>query len=82
MDSLIMLPVMFLFGVVGLLLLVLWIVALIDVLQRSDAEFPGAASGNPNANERLVWIVVVLIGSTLGAIIYYFMVMQPYPRRR
>ncbi|HZL06497.1 MAG TPA: PLDc N-terminal domain-containing protein [Coriobacteriia bacterium] len=71
-----------LFGVVVLVLVVLWVIALIDVLQRSDAEFPGAMKGQPNANERLVWILVVLLGNTLGAIVYYFVVMQPYPRQR
>jgi len=71
-----------LLGVVGLVLGVLWVLALVDVLRRSDAEFPGAIRGMPNENERLIWIVVVLLGSTIGAIVYYFVVMQPYPRER
>lgn len=71
-----------LFGVVVLVLAVLWVLALIDVLQRSDAEFPGAMKGVPNANERIIWILVVLLGNTIGAIVYYFVVMQPYPRQR
>jgi hypothetical protein len=71
-----------LFAVVALVFAVLWIVALIDVLQRTDAEFPGAMKGVPNANERLIWILVVLLGNTIGAIVYYFVVMQQYPRRR
>jgi hypothetical protein len=68
--------------VLGLVSAVLWVVALIDVLQRSDAQFPGAMKGTPNANERLVWILVVLLGNGIGAIVYYFVVMQPYPRQR
>lgn len=71
-----------LLGVVGLALAALWVLVLVDVLQRSDAEFPGAMRGIPSANERLVWILVVLLGSTIGAIVYYFVVMQPYPRQR
>lgn len=71
-----------LFAVLGLVAAVLWIVALIDVLQRSDSQFPGAMRGTPNVNERLVWILVVLLGNGIGAIVYYFVVMQPYPRQR
>jgi hypothetical protein len=71
-----------LFAVLGLVSAVLWVVALIDVLQRSDTQFPGAMKGMSNANERLVWILVVLLGNGIGAIVYYFVVMQPYPRQR
>lgn len=71
-----------LFGMLALISAVLWVVALIDVLQRSDNQFPGAMKGAPNANERLVWILVVLLGNGIGAIVYYFVVMQPYPRQR
>ncbi len=66
--------------VVALALLVLWVVALVDVLQRQENQFPGVASGNPNPNERLIWVLVVLLLNGLGALVYYFMVMRPLPR--
>ena len=57
---------------------VLWILALMDVLQRSDEEFPG----RPGVNIRFMWVTIVLFGSGIGAFVYYLMVMRPYPRRR
>ena len=66
--------------VVSAALLIFWVVALVDVLQRQDYQFPGVVSGHPNPNERLIWVLVVLLLSGLGAVVYYFMVMRPYPR--
>lgn len=44
-----------------LVLLVTPIIALIDILK---SEFPG--------NNKLIWTVVVLLGSFIGAALYYF----------
>jgi hypothetical protein len=41
---------------------VLWVVALVDVLKR---EFPGE-------NEKLIWILVVILTGWIGALIYWF----------
>jgi hypothetical protein len=57
----------------------LWAVALVDVFQRPDREFPSRGLG---ANARLFWTFVVVCGSSLGSLLYYLMVMKPYPRRR
>jgi len=59
---------------------VVWIVVLIDVLQRDPAEFPNARAGRDDPNERLIWILAVVLAGSVGAIIYYFIVMKPYPR--
>jgi hypothetical protein len=66
----------------GMASMVLWIITLVDVAQRKDAEFPNAAKGAPNGNDRIVWLLVVLLAGFIGAIIYYFVVMRPYPRSR
>ncbi len=60
--------------------IVVWIVSIIDVLQRTDDEFPGALAGSPSANDKLTWVLVVLLAGPLGGLIYRFMVMRPYPR--
>lgn len=62
--------------VLGIAAMVLWIIALVDVLSRKDWEFPGGA------NDRVVWVLVVLLLNGLGALVYYFMVMRRMPRRR
>lgn len=66
----------------GVFLFVLWIIALIDVIQRDDRDFPQARRGMQSANERLIWILVVIFAHGLGAIIYYFLVMKPCTRSR
>jgi hypothetical protein len=58
---------------------VLWIIALVDVLQRKDWEFPSA---QPGSNDRVLWVLVVLFTHLIGAIIYYVVVMRPYPRAK
>jgi hypothetical protein len=60
------------FGVIALVWLVviaasiaatvLWIIALIDVCKR---EFPGP-------NDKLIWILVVVLAHWIGALIYWY----------
>ena len=42
--------------------LIFWVVALIDVLKR---DFPGE-------NDKLIWVLVVVLTNWLGALIYWF----------
>jgi len=56
-----------------------WVVALVDVLQRRDWEFP---SWEPGSNVRIVWAFVVLVFNVFGALVYYVMVMKQNPRQR
>jgi uncharacterized BrkB/YihY/UPF0761 family membrane protein len=58
---------------------VLWVIALIDLLQRADYEFPSRPSGR---SDRLLWAFVVVLLSGIGSLFYYFMVMRRYPKRR
>jgi hypothetical protein len=62
--------------------LVLWLIVLIDLLQRTEAEFPSAVAGNANSNEKVMWLIVVLITGFVGALVYYVSVMRKLPRRR
>jgi hypothetical protein len=52
---------MFLIGVVGL---IFWIMMLVDCLQRKFE----------NSTEKIVWVVVIIALSLLGAILYWAMV--------
>jgi drug/metabolite transporter (DMT)-like permease len=58
---------------------VFWMIALNDVSQRPEREFP---SLRPDFNDRMFWMFVVFFMNVIGALFYYFMVMKPYPRRR
>lgn len=62
--------------------IVFWIVAIVDVAQRPEWAFPEAMSGRPSPNEKLIWVLVVILAGVLGAIIYYIVVMRKYPRQR
>ncbi len=45
---------------------VFWIVMLIDVVQRKF----------PKENDKIIWILVVVLAGIIGALIYYFMVKR------
>jgi membrane-associated phospholipid phosphatase len=64
----------------GLAGIVLWVLAIVDVAQRPDAAFPNAIHGQVSPNEKLIWLIVVLLGWVVGAAVYYFVVMRPHPR--
>lgn len=57
-----------------------WIVVLVDVVQRAPEDFPNARSGRDDPNERMIWLLIVLLVGVIGAVVYYFVVMKPYPR--
>lgn len=62
--------------------LVVWVVALADVLQRAPQDFPNVRQGYADPNERLIWMLLVIVLGTLGALLYYLMVMRRYPRAK
>ncbi len=64
---------------VAVLAAIIWGIALMDVFQREESEFPPSA---PGTNPRVIWTFVVVFLSVIGALVYYVMVMRPYPRRR
>jgi amino acid permease len=60
--------------------MVLWILMLVDVASRLDQRFPGAMQGHPSPNEKVIWLLVVLLGGFIGSAVYYFVVARPHPR--
>ncbi len=67
---------------IGVASFVIWIVALVDLVQRDVTDFPNSISGDNGSLERIVWLLIVLFTQVIGAIIYYFVVMRPLPRNR
>lgn len=60
--------VLFFLVVFGLVigLFILWVLMLIDVLQK---KFKGE-------NEKILWVLVLVFASWIGALIYYFMIYK------
>lgn len=48
-------------------LLILWVLMLIDCIQRDFSK----------PDDKIVWILVVVLTGWIGALIYYFMVKRP-----
>ena len=57
--------------------LILWIVMLIDVIQRKDDEFPNASK-----DSKMLWLLIILLTSYIGGLIYYFLVYKKLPRSK
>ncbi len=49
---------------IGILFFVFWIIILVDAVMRKFKE----------SNDRLIWILVVILAGFIGALIYYFVV--------
>ena len=47
----------------------LWAWMLVDCLSRRDEDFPGKGS-----NDKLIWILVIILANVLGAFIYLIVV--------
>jgi len=58
----------------------IWIIALVDLAKRDPADFPSARAGKDDPNERMLWVLAVVLGGAVGSLLYYFMVMKVYPR--
>jgi len=54
-----------LFAILALIGLVLWVVALVDALKRPAAQWDMAG------HSQIVWVVVILFASFIGALIYW-----------
>ncbi len=57
------------FIVIGIVGFVLWIVMLIDILRRDESDFK-------DSNERLLWVLIILLGGWMGSLIYYIMIYR------
>jgi hypothetical protein len=51
---------------ISILCFIWWLFLLIDCIKRNFA----------NPTEKLLWIIVLLVGNFLGALIYYFLVKK------
>lgn len=54
---------------------VVWIIMLVDCAKRDNKDFP-----NANENSKLMWILIIVLAGSIGAIIYYFLVMRQMPK--
>jgi NADH:ubiquinone oxidoreductase subunit 6 (subunit J) len=69
-ETLIVLGIGFLILIIlalAIFLFVLWIMMIVDCAQRKFKE----------ENEKIIWILVIVLASYIGAIIYYFVVKRP-----
>ncbi len=65
-----------LWSALGVAFAAMWIVALVDLVQRKEWEFPQ----DFGPNTRLVWSAIVVLLGGIGGTVYYVRVMRPYPR--
>ncbi len=61
-----------LIGVVGI---ILWVIMLIDVIQREEKDFHSTGK-----DDKMIWLLVLLLTGYIGALIYYLMVYRKYGR--
>ncbi|MBI5159710.1 PLDc N-terminal domain-containing protein [Candidatus Micrarchaeota archaeon] len=54
-------------AVFTLLMLIVWVLMLVDCIKRKFT----------NENDRLLWILIVVLAGFIGATIYYFLVKRP-----
>jgi hypothetical protein len=52
----------------GLVFFVIWIWMLVDLLKRDEKDF------GPGDNNKIIWLLVLLLTNWIGAAVYYFMV--------
>ena len=50
-------------------LMVVWVWMLVDVIQRPDTAFPPG-------QEKILWVVLLLVAGVIGGAVYYFMVYR------
>jgi len=59
---------------IGLGLLAIWIWMLVDLLQRDDKDF------GPGTNNKVIWLLVLLLTNWIGSIVYYFMIYNKFKK--
>ena len=58
-------------GVISIVGIIFWILMLIDVIKRSENEFPGKGK-----DQKLIWVLLIIFTSYIGSLIYYFIVYR------
>jgi hypothetical protein len=69
-----MMPLFFGFGLLWLASLVVWIWALVDCIQVADDSMYQSGT-------KLIWVLVIVFGSVIGAIVY-LLIGRPGPGTR
>ncbi|MFH1425696.1 MAG: PLDc N-terminal domain-containing protein [archaeon] len=69
--GLLFIPLFLMFFVVAILFFILWIFMIIDVAKRKF----------PNENDKIIWILVIILAGWIGAIIYYFVIKSPEDKK-
>jgi len=64
------------FWLIGIFLFVVWIMMLVDCVKRDNSEFPNAGEST-----KTMWLLIIILASGVGAIIYYFVVRKKMPRK-
>jgi LPXTG-motif cell wall-anchored protein len=61
---------------VGIFLFVVWIIMLVDCAKRDNSEFPNAGEST-----KTMWLLIIILASGVGSIVYYFLVKKKMPRK-
>ena len=64
------------FSLIGIAIFILWIITLIDCVQRDDENF---AVGGKNA--KIIWLLLLVLINNIVPVIYYFLIMHKKPRK-
>lgn len=60
-------------SIISLGFLAFWIWMLIDVVKRDDNDF----ADNNSKDQKVIWLLLIIFTSYIGALIYYFVVYSP-----
>lgn len=71
-ETFILLPIFIFFGVIAILLVAFWIWMLVDCATNNYLQ----------GNDKVVWVLVVVLVGWLGAIIYFFIARQAIARQK
>ena len=58
----------------AIVLLIFWVVQLIDLMTMTDDLFPGR-------NDKVLWFIVVFLGSAFGALVFWIWKVIRLPQR-
>ncbi|MDD3648293.1 MAG: PLD nuclease N-terminal domain-containing protein [Candidatus Dojkabacteria bacterium] len=73
------LPVLFALvgGIFGLITFVLWIWMLVDLINRDEDSFP-----SKGGDQKVLWILILIFGNWIGALVYYLVVYKKDSRKK
>jgi hypothetical protein len=65
-------------AILGIVGAISWVIAILDVVNRPEWDFPG---WRPGSNIRNIWMLAVLILNLPASLAYYLLVMRRRPRQ-